>query len=506
MEPQAGPQTDFITSEAEIRIYAGAMGTGKTYALLLDWLIRGACVDHSVGLICRQNSSDITIGGGLWDEAKKVFADSGEVMREGSSMDARWPATESVLSFRHLKEQSVTRKKGPGFTWIGIEEATECSMTAILWLLQRMRSVHGTRPMMAMTTNPDPFHPLRKWVDWYTLDTGDGSAPLDPRKSGVVRYTMAHTTTGARIFADTREECAELAEGESGAAMTYTVISSVLSDNKILEAADPSYRNKFAQMMPAERAKNLDADWNAKKDLRGLLRGLLDRVVDKPIGTIVARARGWDMAGTEPHQDNPAPDFTAGCEVSQDNLGNRYFSGLAVCRKEPPGVLALMRSTATLDGPLVTQAVYKDPAQAGKGYAIFVEEHLRKSSRCGPVLILPCGSKKDQKVLNASPVAEDISQGKMYILAGPWLEAAYDDGGTAPDTILGLVRWMLGSFPSEEPSDKDDICDGLSAARVALEQVHIVRGSPRETAREAQKLAGQNRLRPRGRGGYGGRR
>ncbi len=109
LQPQPGPQTDFITSEAEIRIYAGAMGTGKTFALLLDWLIRGACVDNSVGLICRENSSDIMIGGGLWDEARKVFADSGANMREGSSMDARWPATGSVLSFRHLKEASVTQ-------------------------------------------------------------------------------------------------------------------------------------------------------------------------------------------------------------------------------------------------------------------------------------------------------------------------------------------------------------------------------------------------------------
>lgn len=504
MEPQEGPQTDFITSEAEIRIYAGAMGTGKTYALLLDWMIRGACVDHSVGLICRENSSDITVGGGLWDEARKVFADSGEVMREGSSMDARWPSTGSVLSFRHLKEASVTQKKGPGFTWVGIEEADQCRMRAILWLLQRMRSVHGTEPRMAMTCNPNPVHPLRKWVDWYTLDTDDGTAPLDPRKSGVVRYTMAHTTTGARIFGDTREEVAELAQGDPAGAMTYTVISSVLSDNKILEAADPSYRNKFAQMVPSERAMNLEADWNAKRDLRGLLRGLLLKVVDEPIGKVVARARGWDMAGTEPHPDNPAPDFTAGPLVLQDDQGNRYFADLAIARKEPPGVLALMRSTATLDGPLVTQAVYKDPAQAGKGYAMFVEEHLRKSSRCGPVMILPCGNTANQKVLNAKPMSEDVAQGRMYILAGPWLEEEYSDGGTAPGTILGLIRWMLGSFPSEEASDKDDIIDGLSAARVALEQVHIVVGSPRETARKAVELA-RAKL-PGGRPRYGGRR
>lgn len=506
-EPQPGPQTDFIASPAEIRLYAGAMGSGKTHALLLDWLIRGACVDNAVGLICRQHSSDIMDGGGLWDEARKVFAGSGERMREGSALDARWPATGSVLSFRHLKESSIERKKGPGFTWIGIEEAPECSMSAILWLLQRMRSVHGIKPTMALTMNPDPFHELRQWVDWYTLETSDGTAPLDPRKSGIVRYTMAHVSTGARVFADTREETGELADGRPEDAMSYTVISSVLADNRILEVADPGYRAKFSQMSPSERAKNLDADWNAKADLRGLLRGLLDRVVTETRAPVVAEARGWDMAGTAPHEGNKTPDFTAGSLVLQDELGNRYFAGLAICRDEPPAVLALMRATATLDGPLVTQAVYRDPAQAGKGYALFVEEHLQKSARCGPVMILPCGSNQGQKVLNANPVAEDINQGRMYLLAGPWLEELYSDGGTAPRTILGLIRWMLGNFPSEKASDKDDIVDGLSAARAALEEVVIVRGSPRETAAAALAVfeAGQDLRRGNARG-YGGRR
>ena len=36
LKPQAGPQTDFLRSTADVVIFGGAAGGGKSYALLLD--------------------------------------------------------------------------------------------------------------------------------------------------------------------------------------------------------------------------------------------------------------------------------------------------------------------------------------------------------------------------------------------------------------------------------------------------------------------------------------
>ncbi|MGO8672480.1 MAG: hypothetical protein ACLQVD_14085 [Capsulimonadaceae bacterium] len=35
-EPQKGPQEDFLASKADIAVYGGSAGGGKTYGLLLD--------------------------------------------------------------------------------------------------------------------------------------------------------------------------------------------------------------------------------------------------------------------------------------------------------------------------------------------------------------------------------------------------------------------------------------------------------------------------------------
>ena len=491
-EPQPGPQTEFIQSTAEIRIYAGPMGTGKTFALLLDWMVRGAAVDNAVGLICRQNANDVTIGGGLWDEAKKVFgADrpgSGVRMREGSSLDARWSATGSVLSFRHLKDGSVENKKGPGFSWIGIEEATQVSMASIIWLLQRMRSVHGIRPVMAMTTNPDPFHALRDWVDWYVLETDDGSAPLDPAKSGIVRYTMAHTTTGRRVFGSTPAEVAELAEGEPADAMSYTVIVATLDDNKILNEADPRYRSKFSQMSPSERAKNLGGDWNAKPETGGMLRRSRWGVVTEPLYPIVRAARGWDKAATRPSQSNPDPDFTAGVKWLWDERGNAYLAGLAACREEPAEVAKLQRSTATLDGPAVDQAFFVDPAAAGKFDALSTEQNLRASRRCGRVQSYPAGNKTDQKVINATPLSKALEQGRVYLLAGPWLDEPYRDAGEAPRTIGELLWSQVGVFVDADA--KDDVVDAASVGFNHGDRGPVL-AAPTATARETKHAAAE---------------
>ena len=69
LKPQEGPQEQFLATSADICIYGGAAGGGKTFGLLLSAL-RYKNVKGFGCTIFRKNYNQIFSQGGLWDEAR----------------------------------------------------------------------------------------------------------------------------------------------------------------------------------------------------------------------------------------------------------------------------------------------------------------------------------------------------------------------------------------------------------------------------------------------------
>jgi hypothetical protein len=69
--PQEGPQTLFLSSAADIAIYGGAAGGGKTFAELLEPLRHVGNKDFGA-VIFRRTTPQITNEGALWDESLKL--------------------------------------------------------------------------------------------------------------------------------------------------------------------------------------------------------------------------------------------------------------------------------------------------------------------------------------------------------------------------------------------------------------------------------------------------
>ena len=79
--PQDGPQTTFLTSPADIAIYGGISGGGKSYALLLEPLYHISKVQGFGAVAFRRTTPQLRGEGGLWDtllpDLSRTWAASG---------------------------------------------------------------------------------------------------------------------------------------------------------------------------------------------------------------------------------------------------------------------------------------------------------------------------------------------------------------------------------------------------------------------------------------------
>jgi hypothetical protein len=70
LKPQPGPQYDFAACSADVAIYGGAAGGGKSWGILFEPIHHLANPDFGAVLL-RRTYPEITNEGGLWDESMK---------------------------------------------------------------------------------------------------------------------------------------------------------------------------------------------------------------------------------------------------------------------------------------------------------------------------------------------------------------------------------------------------------------------------------------------------
>lgn len=414
--PQPGPQTEFLSTAADICIYGGAAGGGKTRGLLME-ATRWVHVAGYAGMIFRRNSVQVRNPGGLWDDSMRVYPASGGTPRR-QDMTWTWPATDengapgyAVVKFGHLDhETTVLDHGGAAYPFIGFDELTLFTRGQFFFMLSRNRSTTGIRPYIRATCNPDADSWVAEFIAWW-IDQNTGYAI--PSRSGVLRWMVR---IGDEIkWADTKEEL-EALYGADCMPLSVTFIRSMLSDNPALTSADPTYRAKLRALPIVEQERLLMGNWKIRP-AAGLYfqRAWCTVIQPHEVPKDVTWVRGWDLASTKKTQKND-PDWTAGVKLGRTRDGRYYIGHSVRDRVDPNGVEDLLKKTAAADTKSVKIGVPQDPGQAGKFQVAYLARLLDGFT-------ITSTPETGDKIVRFSPFSAQAKAGNVYIVEGEWNDA-----------------------------------------------------------------------------------
>lgn len=182
LKPQPGPQEKFLKSAADVAIYGGAAGGGKSYGLLLEPLYDVENAGFR-SVLFRRTIPMIRQPGGLLDTSEQIYPLLGAKLNQ-SLLEWRFPSGAAAkLSGMELPSDRFGWQ-GAQIALICFDEVQEFDETQFWFLFSRNRSVSGARSRIRATCNPDADSWLRNLLSWW-IDESTG-LPIAAR-SGVLR-------------------------------------------------------------------------------------------------------------------------------------------------------------------------------------------------------------------------------------------------------------------------------------------------------------------------------
>ena len=431
LKPQEGPQEIFLSTPADIAVYGGAAGGGKTYALLLE-ASRNTKNPKFGAVIFRRQSIQITQEGGLWDSSFEVYGEiSGALPKTSPRKHWRFRSGARV-SFAHIDgDKDLMKWMGSQIALIGYDELTHFTENQFFYMLSRNRSTCGVKPYVRATCNPDADSWVAKLISWWIdQDTG---YPI-PEKSGKIRY-MARVNNNL-VWSDSKEDL--VAQGiDELEIKSFTFIASTLRDNKILMMTNPQYYANLKALPEVERERLLNGNWKIKASAGSFFKRIqVGNILKELPSDIISICRGWDLAATDEDEDKNAA-YTSGVLMAKRACGRYLVVNVVNQQLQAGDVRKLVTSTAQTDNAkygYVRQRLPQDPGQAGKEQA---QSYIQMLAGYDVVTKPESGSKEAR----AEPMAAQWQIGLFDVMEGEWNEAYFD---------------QLESFPASKFKDMVD--------------------------------------------------
>lgn len=396
--PQVGPQTEFLKCQADVAIYGGAAGGGKTFGLLLESL-RNVRNPGYMGVIFRRTLEEVKMQGGLWDESMKLFPFAGGVPKE-SELEWRFKSG-AVIKFQYLNsESSKYRYQGAQFAFMGFDELTHFSEGQFFYMLSRNRSTCGVRPYVRATTNPDSQSWVRKFLDpWLRGQFGDGEVAWLERDGGVRKWHSSQ-----------RESC-----------LSFSFIRAKVSENPLLLKQNPEYLTNLKALSYVDRMRLLEGNWDVVEEGNFFRREWFKVFDAAPRGLTCLRF--WDLAATEA-TGTKDPDYTVGVLLGLTNDGTWWVLDVVRERLTPGAVEQLVLQTAKLDRERFgCQSIRMEQEPGSSGIAViqrYAQQLLAGFDFRG---IRNTGSKADRARL----LSAQAEVGNVRLVSGGWNSALLDE-------------------------------------------------------------------------------
>lgn len=415
LRPQPGPQEAFLSTPADICIYGGGAGGGKTFGLLLEPL-RHVGNPRFNAVVFRRTSPQIRNPGGLWDASMAVYPLLGAKPHQSV---LEWVfRSGATLKFAHMQyEQNKLDWQGTEIVLLCFDELTHFSETQFFYMLSRNRSTCGVRPYVRATTNPDADSWVAAFIAWWIdQDTG---FPI-PERAGRLRYMTRRD--GQLAWSDSPEDLVALCPGlDSRDIKSVTFVPATLEDNPVLVAKDPGYRANLMALPLVERQRLLGGNWKVR-DAAGKLfnRGWFAVVGAAPAGG--EDCRFWDFAGTEKKLKGPDPDYTAGVKIRKVK-GAYYVLHCVAAQQGPAALETLFVNTTKQDAAASARsgAAYRARWELEGGSAA-IRDNLRLVQMLAGFDARGVRPKGD-KVTRAKGLAAQAEAGNVSLVEGEWNEA-----------------------------------------------------------------------------------
>ncbi len=443
ISPQEGPQEVFLGTSADIAIYGGAAGGGKTWSLLMEPLRHVTGNPQFSAVIFRRNTTQVRNPGAMWDESFRLYPLIGGEPRQ-QALEWVWP-NGGRIKFAHLEhEKTVFDWQGAQIAFLGFDELCHFSRSQFFYMLSRNRSMCGVRPYVRATCNPDADSWVAEFISWW-IDQETGFAI--PERSGIIRWFVR--IGDSIVWADSRKELIE-AHGDEVEPKSATFIPAKLSDNRALMDADPAYKANLMALSIVERERLLNGNWKIRPAAGLYFQRAWCEVVDAiPAG--LRFVRYWDLAATEKTDSND-PDWTVGVRMGYDGQ-TFYVVDRVKQQSSPRGVEQAIKNTASQDGRSTRIGLPQDPGQAGKSQAQYFAGKLAGYSVSSRI-------ESGDKITRFSPFSAQCEAGNVKILRAAWNEDFFT---------------TLESFPEALHDDDVDACSGAFNLLAGRSELKITR-------------------------------